>query len=477
MKHPFTKEQTRIIEAETETLVVRAFAGTGKTSTLIGFADARPNRKMLYVAYNRSIRDEASRKFPRNVHCVTSHQLAFKSIGHRYADKLENPLTMVTVKKSLNIQNWVVARGALHGVRRFMSTPDDSINESHLSHLHLDRFAFPKAVDAARELWNRMSDPQDPLPTDHDMYLKLYQLSGVDISWKYDYILFDEAQDANPVTTDIVTRQDCKIVLVGDTHQQIYRFRGAEDALSSPMLGQPTSHSLTHSFRFGPHLAFIANKILAHKGEPQELVGRSKNHGLAEPNLSLKGPLAKVCRTSAGVIEQALIAAKDNRTIYWVGGMKGYDIGALCDLYRFRYGNYEKMYNTTLIDNFGDFDGFEAAAEESEDPGMKRSINLLNQLGNIPKLAYTCKQNTVRKMSDADVVVTTAHRSKGLEFDNVVLSSDFPTLERFVGMEAKPRCDELNLLYVAATRAERNLTFNDSLAAVINAKPGELDPA
>lgn len=45
-------------------LVVNAFAGTGKTATLVQFAQTNPDSKMLYLAYNRAIRDEAEQKFP-----------------------------------------------------------------------------------------------------------------------------------------------------------------------------------------------------------------------------------------------------------------------------------------------------------------------------------------------------------------------------------------------------------------------------
>lgn len=59
-----TAEQNAIIEWKGNHLVVNAFAGTGKTSTLVNYAEANPESKMLYLAYNRAVRDEAERKFP-----------------------------------------------------------------------------------------------------------------------------------------------------------------------------------------------------------------------------------------------------------------------------------------------------------------------------------------------------------------------------------------------------------------------------
>lgn len=47
-----TAEQNAIIEWKGNHLVVNAFAGTGKTSTLVNYAEANPESKMLYLAYN-----------------------------------------------------------------------------------------------------------------------------------------------------------------------------------------------------------------------------------------------------------------------------------------------------------------------------------------------------------------------------------------------------------------------------------------
>ncbi|EOJ4815390.1 UvrD-helicase domain-containing protein, partial [Escherichia coli] len=88
------------------------------------------------------------------------------------------------------------------------------------------------ALRAVQLLWNEMSNPGGTFPVTHDTYLKLFQLSGADLSHRWDTILFDEAQDANPVTTALVLGQKCRVVLVGDCYQQIYRFRGANNALS-----------------------------------------------------------------------------------------------------------------------------------------------------------------------------------------------------------------------------------------------------
>ena len=49
--------------------------------------------------------------------------------------------------------------------------------------------------------------------------------------YQYDVLLWDEAQDMNPAMLDVCLKQVKPKLVVGDSHQQIYRFRGAVDAL------------------------------------------------------------------------------------------------------------------------------------------------------------------------------------------------------------------------------------------------------
>jgi superfamily I DNA/RNA helicase len=69
-----------------------------------------------------------------------------------------------------------------------------------------------------------------------------------------DFILYDEAQDADPCVAGIVLAQRGKqLIAVGDESQAIYGWRGATDAMKN----WPAAHrvALTQSFRFGPAVA------------------------------------------------------------------------------------------------------------------------------------------------------------------------------------------------------------------------------
>lgn len=57
--------------------------GTGKTTTLVKYAEQRPDLRFLYVAFNNSVASEARRRFPSNVDCKTVHSLAYHDVGKR----------------------------------------------------------------------------------------------------------------------------------------------------------------------------------------------------------------------------------------------------------------------------------------------------------------------------------------------------------------------------------------------------------
>ena len=67
-----------------------AFAGTGKTTTLIKMCKENPDLKFLVVVFNKTVSENAKTVFPcyLNVNCSTAHSLACKKVGVHYKSKL-----------------------------------------------------------------------------------------------------------------------------------------------------------------------------------------------------------------------------------------------------------------------------------------------------------------------------------------------------------------------------------------------------
>lgn len=56
-------------------------SGTGKTSTLVKYAEKFADLNFLYVTFNKAVAERGKSVFPRNVTCKTFHSLAFGSVG------------------------------------------------------------------------------------------------------------------------------------------------------------------------------------------------------------------------------------------------------------------------------------------------------------------------------------------------------------------------------------------------------------
>ncbi|NXL53925.1 FBH1 helicase, partial [Podilymbus podiceps] len=277
-----THEQQRILNHKIERghiVKILAFAGTGKTSTLVKYAEKFSDLNFLYVTFNKAVVERGRSIFPRNVTCKTFHSLAFGSVGKHYKEKGKlNFSNMSVYSMSSLIQNregqslFIRAKTVLQTLQNFFASSDEGISEEHtpiwFKNTHGKTKPVSQAekrinVEEAKEIWHNMKnldgDVEKKYKITCDGYLKLWQLSKPQLSG-YDAIFVDEAQDCTPAIMDIVLSQTCGRILVGDPHQQIYTFRGAVNSLSS--VSHTHVYYLTQSFRFGPEIAYVGATVL-----------------------------------------------------------------------------------------------------------------------------------------------------------------------------------------------------------------------
>ena len=91
-----TKEQEAIVATD-EDLKINAVAGSGKTSTLVLYAQSRPaGARILYLAFNKTVKVEALARFGAagqgRVQVETAHSLAYRFVvrGSRYQVRANN---------------------------------------------------------------------------------------------------------------------------------------------------------------------------------------------------------------------------------------------------------------------------------------------------------------------------------------------------------------------------------------------------
>jgi hypothetical protein len=351
-----TEEQRAVVESTSPALRVVAFAGAGKTSTLRAYAEARPGDRLLYVAFNAAVAREARASFPAHVTSSTMHALAYRFIGRRYQHKLRTSLRAHQASRALGldpsaVEDLTAADRALVALRHYLSS--DAGGWDVFRTQTGNRYQAV-ALAAAARLWDRMTNPHDPLPMLHDGYLKLYQLSEPRL--RYDIVLFDEAQDANPVVLAILRGQPSRRVYVGDPHQQIYQFRYAINGMAAPELEDELC--LSESFRYGAELAAAANRLLALKGETRLVRGGRRG----APSSSK----AYIARGNVAIYRQAVELARSGAQAHWVGGIKGYRLEQLLDVWRLRYERRSEIQDPFLA-GFPTYEALTTYAELSSD--------------------------------------------------------------------------------------------------------------
>jgi F-box protein 18 (helicase) len=467
-----TDEQSRIAQFDLkpgQILKVMAFAGTGKTTTLAAFAKARPHMRFLYVAFNKSVQLEAAGKFPQNVVSKTSHALAFRTHGYKHKDRIVSGFKANTVKQVLNLKKYEDAKFTIDTLLNYLVSAAPKVSKMHVPFQATAFYeqrgeTLPDFIAWANCLGRKMCDGSDDrIGMLHDGYLKLYQLS--DPVLNYDCILLDEAQDINPVTSAFVLSQaqsngagkPASIVLVGDSHQQIYSFRGAKDTLKK--IKASKTMVLTQSFRFDNNIARVANMVLhAFKGEENKLVG-TPVHGTQKPKWDPRKHTI-IARTNAGVFDQAAKLCPKHQ-VGFLGGVQGYRLGTIKDVCHLFQGNNGRIYDH-YIKGFARYAELKSYAESVEDFELLSVCKIVETYQyRIPKLVNMMNERAVEPGA-AEIILTTAHKSKGLEWDNVLLADDFPKLVEHDAWispsDLEP--DEFNLIYVAMTRAIYNLRFS-----------------
>jgi len=462
-----TPEQLDIVYADNDYIYVSARAGTGKTKTLLEYVKVRKKETFLYIVYNSSIKEEALSKFPSYVTIHTIHSLAREYIGYKYQHKLTKNIKTEDIFHSLeyfknkNISNEKDFKEAFiisSIINRFCNSSFKKIEEIP----HEEKY-----LKLAQEYWNKMIDLKNQnVFITFDGYLKLFHLNNPILD--YDYILVDEAQDSNEVMLDIVYSQNSKKIFVGDEHQRIYSFRGAMNVFNDSKHFNPESDysylSLTKSFRFGKEIASVANKLLSFYKQEDKLLKGSEERNSIVGNIDKTIQYTTITRTNAKLFDLAVKFAKEGKSIAINGGIEFLEKQIL-DIYHLYKGELDLIESET-IKKFKTYKKFKGIAENLKYPEYLFLVRIIEKYGDSLKENLILIKKYITGIKTADRILTTAHKSKGLEFVSVLIEEDFINLFDKNGILIpvdRINLEEINLLYVAITRATHEIELSEEV--------------
>lgn len=476
-----TEEQKSILGSN-ENIKIEAYAGTGKTSTMYHYIKTRPeNSKILYIAFNKSVQEDAEKKFTDIdhlfLHVRTTHSMAYEHIVRKHGYKVGffNP---EDVTKILKIKDYVKCTHIVKLMEYWCACAEIKVQDvDYKSTLNSEAALnfvtehYDEIVLGARKILAKMKNNE--IPITHDFYLKLWQLSNPVL--RYDYIIFDEGQDASETMLDVFNKQKGIKIIVGDTHQQIYSWRNAINSLEKVNFKQ---FKLTQSFRFNQDIANLGARTIKWKKDilNNDTVSDIKIIG-AGGGKSI-GVKAIIARSNSTLLSEAIdqvIINKSCKAPYFEGGFANYAVGNITtltkDIIKIFNGKYDKVV-TPKIKGIANKKSLAKFIDETSDNSLAQIYSMVNKYGDdlIPYIKVL-KSMIVEKKEDGDLIFTTVHKSKGMEYDLVVLLNDFPTKVKlkkmivginpnFLENTLKKINEEINLLYVAITRTKNEVYMN-----------------
>lgn len=484
----FTPQQNNVLDfvddPEAGSAMVIAVAGAGKTTLLVE-AVKRMSGPTAAIAFNKSIADELKNRMPvRDGLAVgTSHSFGMRCINAALGQpRVEGFKAGNLAEDVLNIPRWekgpVVELVSL--AKQFAMGVPGGVTKDRMSMLTLARqfnVEFPegqqpvKYADLALKLLDLTMAKRDEIDFDDMIYMPL--ALGLKVP-RFKWILGDEVQDWNISQRILVSwmlEDDGRLLAVGDPRQAIYGFRGA-DADSFNRIKETFKAKelpLTVTFRCPKLVVKEAQRYVTHI-EAHETAPDGDIETLRDVDDILsrvKAGDAVLCRFNRPIVSLAFKLIRMGRPAMIAGRSIGMQLVKLCDRWKsaksfaqlrarleayleaeFRKAKKEK--SPAIAERAADIVGTLFDMMEALGDSKGENISTVDGLKSWITKNYSDKIDSKRF-----VLLSTIHKSKGLEWDNVFF---------FGSEEGSPFAkqdwefeQERNLKYVAITRAQKKL--------------------
>lgn len=459
------------IESGTGNAIVEAVAGSGKSTTIIeGMKKVRGNS--IFLAFNKAIADELKAK---GVNARTFHSLTFgpvmrlKNAQGPTMDKLRRLCRENMSSQHLKLYSAFAMK--LVGLAKQQGvgflTPDtietyQAICNHHDIEPDSNEADFGRALEYAQELlaWSNESDM-----VDFDDMLYWAVRDRVNLP-KFDFVFVDEAQDTNMIQRELlrmIMGPNSRMIAVGDPAQAIYGFRGADSESLNNIAREfnAVTLPLSISYRCASSVVKYAQQWVSHiqarEGAPEGLVQHHEQQwdvGMFLPNDLV------VCRKSAPLLQLAFRCIRNNIPVQILGKEIGDGLKSLID----------KMGAKTLeqlTEKLSAYMMREVAKAKKDDDDAKVEA-ITDKVGCILFMIDGLKEDRrdiaslkagidyLFKDKSICVKLCTIHKSKGLEAERVFWLNRNECPAQWARREHQ-RVEEVNLCYVAATRAKREL--------------------
>lgn len=462
---------------------VEAVAGSGKSTTLAaGTQFIPPNVPAIALAFNKAIADANRWKFPPHVASMTFHSLGLTTLKTRYpkirveANKMRMILRRVIPGEMQDEYFWDaaklcgLAKNAGWGFFELEAFADFADFAEALCEYHdLTPEGDPTRLFRFAERALEMSFEQTEL-CDFDDMLLIPLVEEIAFP-RFGFVLVDEAQDLNGIQREIASRlltPQGRLLAVGDSYQAIYAFRGASwnsmDLFRRDF--QADTLPLSISYRC-PTTVVEAAKKFCPNIEPAPTAPAGTVRDLTDdwefPTLS-QPSTAVICRLNRPLLALAYQLIRSGIRCHVLGRDIGEGLKSLVK-------KFPSQSMGDFIQQLRAYAASEAKKFQARDESGKaeRLFDKIEALIAISNLCNTPDElpDEINKLFDPSrggVVLSSVHKAKGLEWENVFILDRWALMpSKFARTEEALR-QERNLIYVAYTRAKTNLAFITSKA-------------
>lgn len=297
-------------------------------------------------------------------------------------------------------------------------------------------------------------------------------------------LVVDEAQDMSSEEFALVralmsVNEEMRVIAVGDDDQNIYEFRGSDSNYMRQLLADDKSTfvEMTENYRSTQHVVAFANafvKGIHNRMKQTPILSMSKDEGtvvvthhashimfqrvvsdlLRQRN---SGTISVLTHTNEEAVILVALLRKHGLRSKLIQSMDGFRFWNMAEVRLFlKY--IERDTHTPIITdevwNEAKRKTFQAYATSSSLPYLKRCIELFEKINkakyltDFKELVFESTTEDFCDTSDADVVVSTIHKSKGCEFDDVYM---------LVSQPQHVTDSEMRSYYVGMTRARKRL--------------------
>ena len=489
----YQKKIFDFITKGTGNAVINAKAGSGKTTTLVEAMKLISSKeKVLFVAFNKAIEQELSSRLKGydNVDIKTYHGLGYallrKNLGTAKVRLNEYKYTAM-INNSISTLSPESIRLGKDDLRMFKTNLKQLIDFS--------RFNLAETVSEIKDIAIKYGvktvlNEVELVPT----ILKwgkshLSEIDYTDMIWlciereiktrtyKYDYIFIDEAQDSSIMQQALIKKcfkRGSRFVAIGDEFQCINAFAGADQDAFKKMQKEPNTIILDLPITYR-----CPKKIVEFvRGTTGVEIEAADNAIDGDIKLDVNPYEPKnndmvLCRNTAHLVKLYMKYNRINKKSY----LKGRNIG---EMFKTMLWQVDNNYLSRDMMTDGVFPRlyerlFEMINKEISITGMEyedvvNTRSVMDYIDSIKALevlseGLTWRDDLISKIetiftdNDKDgVCLSTIHKAKGLEADNVFILCPSLMPSKYAKKEWEKVAEE-NLIYVAITRAKKTLNY------------------